>query len=745
MNRPEPAQVIVNDVTRLNPVAVSSVIVPTCIEDVRAALAQSTLPVSIGGGHFSMGGQTASPGSLHLDMRRCNRVLAFNPGERTIRVQAGIRWCDIQRFVDPHGLAVQIMQSYANFTVGGSLSVNVHGRYIGLGPLIMSVQALKIVLASGEVVDASRDHNSDIFHGAIGGYGGLGVIVEAELQLAKNVRVRRGHACMPTTDYPSHFREHVRDSGDAIFHNADLYPPNYRHARAVTWRRTDDAATTRQRLQQPRRLYPLQRYYLWVFTETRSGRWRRRLLLEPLLYLGHPVHWRNYEAGYDVAELEPPTRRHRTYVLQEYFVPVGRFNEFVPRMAEILQRHRVNMVNISVRHAHPDRGSLLTWAREEVFAFVLYHKQRTRTNARERVAVWTRELIDAAIACGGTYYLPYQPHATPEQFHRAYPHAREMFALKRKLDPDFRFRNVLWDKYYAPELEPAMPATPAASTSDFHAVYDTIRGNDDFYRFLQNIYRLYPEDRFHTLIKEATRAHPDDASIYRTVQAGLPAIKPALSEPRYAVPSLIKQKREMARQTLELVDDRRQFDGYLEIGSTGRYLSHLRKYLRLRGDRVLVNDVAPSMSPVDIVERGGLRRTARYVPLDDYAPIPANAVADASIELVTCYIGLHHAALDRLEPFVASLHRVMRPDGLLILRDHDVTNAYMRALVALAHSVFNAGLGLPWETNARELRHFRTIAGWIELLGRHGFVQEGPRLLQAHDPTLNTLLRFRAA
>ncbi|HVX03861.1 MAG TPA: FAD-dependent oxidoreductase, partial [Rhodanobacteraceae bacterium] len=318
MNRPEPAQVIVNDVTRLNPVAVSSVIVPTCIEDVRAALAQSTLPVSIGGGHFSMGGQTASPGSLHLDMRRCNRVLAFNPGERTIRVQAGIRWCDIQRFVDPHGLAVQIMQSYANFTVGGSLSVNVHGRYIGLGPLIMSVQALKIVLASGEVVDASRDHNSDIFHGAIGGYGGLGVIVEAELQLAKNVRVRRGHACMPTTDYPSHFREHVRDSGDAIFHNADLYPPNYRHARAVTWRRTDDAATTRQRLQQPRRLYPLQRYYLWVFTETRSGRWRRRLLLEPLLYLGHPVHWRNYEAGYDVAELEPPTRRHRTYVLQEY-------------------------------------------------------------------------------------------------------------------------------------------------------------------------------------------------------------------------------------------------------------------------------------------------------------------------------------------------------------------------------------------------------------------------------------------
>ncbi|MGH8720794.1 MAG: hypothetical protein ACREU4_02340, partial [Burkholderiales bacterium] len=47
-------------------------------------------------------------------------------------------------------------------------------------------------------------------------------------------------------------------------------------------------------------------------------------------------------------------------------------------------------------------------------------------------------------------YLPYQPHATPEQFLKAYPRAPEFFALKKKLDPENRFRNKLWDKYYAP-------------------------------------------------------------------------------------------------------------------------------------------------------------------------------------------------------------------------------------------------------------------------------------------------------
>jgi FAD/FMN-containing dehydrogenase/SAM-dependent methyltransferase len=768
MNRAERMGVVVNDVTRLNPVRVWAVAVPTSVDEVRDAVRRADGPISIGGGHFSMGGQTASPGSLHLDLRQLNRVLAFDPPRRRLRVEAGIRWCDIQRFVDPHGLSVAIMQTYANFTVGGSLSVNVHGRYVGLGPLILSVRAIRVVLADGALVDASPEENAELFHGVIGGYGGLGVIVEAELELADNVRVQREHVVLPTREYARWFREKVRGHDDAVFHNADLYPPHYATARAVTWRKTANAVTVPHRLQPIRQSFPLERYFYWAFTETPGGKWRRQHLVDPLLYLSTPVHWRNYEAGYDVAELEPSSRKRRTYVLQEYFVPVARFDEFVARMAEILGRHRVNAVNVSVRHALPDPGSLLAWAREEVFAFVLYHKQRTRQNARERVAVWTRELVEAAIACGGCHYLPYQPHATRDQFHRAYPRAREYFALKRRLDPDYRWRNTLWDTYYSEQSNGPKPgmndddssteASPAGDHSpsptgggmgrgygDFDHVYGTARGSDDFYRFLQNVYRLYPEDRFHALIRATVAAGGGDEAIYRALQARLPAIKPFASELTYALPSLGKQKREMTRQTLELLGERRTFDGYLEIGSTGRYLSHLRKALQLRGDCVLVNDLAPTNSPVDIIERGGLRQHARFVPLDDYAPIPPAAVADGSIELATCYIGLHHAPLDKLEPFIASIRRVLRPGGVFIVRDHDVHDDYMRAMASLAHAVFNAGLGTAWETNAAELRHFRPVEEWVQILARHGFEAVGPRLFQANDPSLNALLMFRRA
>ena len=102
---------IINDVTGLNPVAVWAVSKPKTVDDVVDAVRRTDGAISIGGGHFSMGGQTASAGSLHLDMREMNRVIAFFPDAKIIRVQAGIRWCDIQRFVDPHGLAVKIMQT----------------------------------------------------------------------------------------------------------------------------------------------------------------------------------------------------------------------------------------------------------------------------------------------------------------------------------------------------------------------------------------------------------------------------------------------------------------------------------------------------------------------------------------------------------------------------------------------------------------------------------------------------------
>ena len=78
---------------------------------------------------------------------------------------------------------------------------------------------------------------------------------------------------------------------------------------------------------------------------------------------------------------------------------------------------------------------------------MLYYKQRSSGWADEESAQWTRRLIAAALANGGRSYLPYRLHATKEQFTRAYPEADAFATLKQKIDPRFRFRNRLWERY----------------------------------------------------------------------------------------------------------------------------------------------------------------------------------------------------------------------------------------------------------------------------------------------------------
>ena len=340
------------------------------------------------------------------------------------------------------------MQTYANFTVGGALSVNCHGRYSDLGPVILSVKSLDVILANGDLVHTSPTERSELFFACVGCYNAVAAIVNVELELEDNVLVKRSHRKMKLLDYKTFFFEKIKTNREVIFHNGDIYPPLFKNVRGVSWTKTDKKPTVKTRLMPLAAAYPIERYFIGAFSKNSFGKWRREFIIDPILFASKKIHWRNYEAGYDVLELEPQSRKNSTYVLQEYFVPVERFDEFAVLMAEIFKRHKVNVINVSIRHAKADSGSLLAWAREEVFAFVIWYKQNTSEVEKNKVGVWARELIDAALSVGGSYYLPYQPHATQEQFHRAYPNAKKLFGLKNKLDPDYKFRNVIWDTYY---------------------------------------------------------------------------------------------------------------------------------------------------------------------------------------------------------------------------------------------------------------------------------------------------------
>lgn len=440
---------VVNDVTNINPIAVNKVIAPKTSDEIKSVIKNSTGPISIGGGRFSMGGQTATENALHFDMRSFNKILDLDLKKKQITVQSGATWRDIQDAIDKHDLSIKIMQTYSNFTVGGSLSVNAHGRYIGEGPLIRSIESIKIILASGEEVLASPKINTELFFSAIGGYGGIGVITEATLNLVRNEKIKREIKKLPTNEYRSYFLENIRDNKNAVFHNGDIYPPKYKTVALETWHKTKEPLTTQTRLIPRGKKYWLEPNAISSISTIPFGSEIRKSVLDPILHKKEPVTWRNYEASYDVAQLEPTTPRLLfTYVLQEYFIPIDKFDEFIPKMRKVFKKNKAKIINVSIRHALPDTGSYLAWAPDEVFSFVVYYKQGTSNRAKRKVEKWTKEMIDEALSVGGRYYLPYQIHATDEQFKKAYPNFDKFFKLKKKVDPDYRFRNKLWDKYY---------------------------------------------------------------------------------------------------------------------------------------------------------------------------------------------------------------------------------------------------------------------------------------------------------
>ncbi len=280
------------------------------------------------------------------------------------------------------------------------------------------------------------------------------------------------------------------------------------------------------------------------------------------------------------------------------------------------------------------------------------------------------------------------------------------------------------------------------ASSNFRKIYSSATLKKEFYKFLKNVFNLVPEDDLHKLISDTTAAKPDDKTIYLEVQSKLDDITPFLQSFRYSVPALMKQKDEMAKQTLELLGKDGTYNGYLEIGSSGRYLDYLEEEVNIEGERYYADGKEPGFGVTEMVDRGQINIGATYIPLADYKTKYADIIPKESLDLVTIYIGFHHCPLDLRVPFISSIRDTLRVGGKLILRDHDCDTEEQKDLVALAHDVFNMGTNESWEYNSKEIRNFYSLDFICNFVEQIGFRFDKRTLFQEGDPTKNALMLF---
>jgi ubiquinone/menaquinone biosynthesis C-methylase UbiE len=283
-------------------------------------------------------------------------------------------------------------------------------------------------------------------------------------------------------------------------------------------------------------------------------------------------------------------------------------------------------------------------------------------------------------------------------------------------------------------------------TYHLHTIFSNKDLKQKFSGFLTHVLRQLSAEKFYELVDSQIMQPQaqDDAQIYRELLQKLPSIKPYF--PFYKkLQALKNQKKELTRQALELLTDIPTISNCLEIGTPGTYANAISKHIPISGTLYAMNEKkqltdavqAPSYNPLK-----GFTAYDIFLPLNNYEPI-SNQVPDKSIDLVICFIGLHHIPLEKIDAFIASIHRVLRPGGVFLLRDHDCKDAQMESIISSAHSIFNIIMNQDsLATEQAEFRNFQKLNYWIELLEKNGFETDHQRVLQAGDPTLNTMLKF---
>lgn len=458
------AGTLVNDIhSRLNATLVDRVLWPASIGDVRDAVRAARAEgkhVSIAGGRHAMGGQQFAQGAILLDMRGMNRVRFFDRRNGTIEVEAGIQWPSLVRYLvdaqegegEQWGIA-QKQTGADRLSIGGALSANIHGRGLGMRPIIADVASFRLVNADGELLHCSRSENAGLFRLAIGGYGLFGVIVTVTLRLVRRHKVQRIVEIADVDTVMHRFDERIAEGfryGDFQF-AIDPASDDFLRGGIFSCYRPVPDDTPIPTGQPALSSDAWQRLLLLAHTDKRAAvdAYTAHYLSTNGVISWSDLHqMADYTDDYHLAiDRHLDTSHEASEMITEIYVPRSALPSFMAHVRDDFRANKTDLIYGTVRLVEQDDESVLAWARES-WACVIFnlHVDHTATGIGLAARAF-RRLIDRAIQLGGSYYLTYHRWATRDQVIACHPRIATFLAEKIRHDPEERFQSE-WYRHY---------------------------------------------------------------------------------------------------------------------------------------------------------------------------------------------------------------------------------------------------------------------------------------------------------
>ena len=479
-----PGKVIVNDHSGMSRTVCHEVWTPRTVADLVTRVTTScvrTTSFGLRGAAHSMGGQSALRHATLIDMRHLDRVCLL-PDSRTtfctkgedahhnhhdeteksyqIEAEAGAQWDRVIETAWRVGRSPMVVQSFCNFSVGGSIAVNAHG-IVSDAPLEDSIECLDLLTHdTRRLVHTCRVHLPHLFGAVMGGLGLAGIVVRAHIRTVPNLLLRPRSLLSSTTEKLCRDLIEVRRRYGAVISFARLDLSNVSGGQVFYYVPVshDSRSKSRETYQNDsgvKGVASVGEKLVRVGVKWWWGRpWFDSLRFKVERYTRRPLDTHAPSLSVDT---RPQTRneimlkrthgidhidnryKHATlddtFVLHEFFVPEARASVFVTDLSRRTHRflehslsriHRIALLNVTLRRTSACTHSILAHTTEPSVAVVLYFRLARTPDADHRLGHLHNTLAELAVhRDGGRFYLPYRRCYSVSLFREAYPRWHE--------------------------------------------------------------------------------------------------------------------------------------------------------------------------------------------------------------------------------------------------------------------------------------------------------------------------------
>jgi decaprenylphospho-beta-D-ribofuranose 2-oxidase len=138
------------------------------------------------GGGVSYVAASFGNGATSQDLGAFDRLLAFDPERRLLKVEAGARVGDVQRFLLARGWYLPVTPGHPRASIGGCIAADVHGKNPARdGTFRAWVDSFELHRAGAGVSPVDRERDRDLFDATFAGFGLTGTVTRATLRIAR--------------------------------------------------------------------------------------------------------------------------------------------------------------------------------------------------------------------------------------------------------------------------------------------------------------------------------------------------------------------------------------------------------------------------------------------------------------------------------------------------------------------------------------------------------------------------------